>query len=288
MDECGHQWTVVDKKWTSAKSIFVHNCPLMSIGFLLMLFLTACERQSERPILQSGEYIIRSKQEFRFIPPSQNYQAPVPHPWHIPSATRINQYHFRCKGSVGNSAITIEKEEGKICQFDCEGSLRHSLPIREDKEFIYPILVDLLNYLQDTTGHSVVITSGHRCPDHNTYVDSSPSNQFSKHQIGAEVDFYVEGMETAPLKVIDCIQKYYSKKNEAEVFKRYEKEDVLIRTKPWYNKEIFIKLYQSDEGRNFDNRHAFPYISIQVRWDRDKQEKVNYSWQKAFYGFQRK
>ena len=63
------------------------------------------------------------------------------------------------------------------------------------------------------------------------------------------------------------------------------RSDVAI--KPWYNREIFIKLYQKNEGRNFDNRHPYPYISVQVRYDYDAQKKVTYSWDKAFRNYMR-
>ena len=47
-----------------------------------------------------------------------------------------------------------------------------------------------------------------------------------------------------------------------------------LAIEPWQNKEILIKLYQKDEGRDLDNRHPHPYISIQVRYDRDRGEPV--------------
>ena len=31
-------------------------------------------------------------------------------------------------------------------------------------------------------------------------------------------------------------------------------------TIPWFNKEIFIKLYRKSEGRDGDNRHPYPYL----------------------------
>jgi hypothetical protein len=60
-----------------------------------------------------------------------------------------------------------------------------------------------------------------------------------------------------------------------------------VSTPPWYNKEILIKLYLKNEGRDFDNRHPYPYVSIQVRFDRELNEKVVCSWQKAFNGYKR-
>lgn len=131
-----------------------------------------------------------------------------------------------------------------------------------------------------------MITSGHRCPEHNTYVDPSPENQTSKHMIGAEVSFYVQGYEDKPEKIIKLIQTYYLETSkyrglkEFQEFKRYEKS-TLVSSSPLMNKEIFIKFFKKKEGRNFDNRHPYPYINIQVRYDWDHHEKVTYTWDKA-------
>src|SRR5690606_2499225 len=127
--------------------------------------------------------------------------------------------------------------------YDCNGSEKHSLPLRDKKEFVYPILIDLLNYLQMKTEKRVVITCGHRCPDHNTYSDQSSSNRYSKHMIGAEVSFYIQGMEEEPEVILDLIQEYYksdksyANKKEWIEFKTYEKEDTNVSTPPIYNKE---------------------------------------------------
>lgn len=180
-------------------------------------------------------------------------------------------------------------KEGKIVEniFDCNGSESHSLPIRHNEEFVYPILIELLNEIQASTGKPVIITSGHRCPSHNHYIDASPKNQASKHQIGAEVSFYVAGLENTPDPILNAIFAFYKsnprytgeKKAYAE-FERYEKETD-VSTKPWFNKEIMIKLYKPNEGRNGDNRHPFPYFSLQVRYDKDTNMRVAYSWKEA-------
>ena len=139
----------------------------------------------------------------------------------------------------------------------------------------------------------MVITSGHRCPDHNTYLDASRSNQASKHQIGAEVSFYVQGMEDKAEELVRLIQAYYLQdpkfkgdKKYTE-FTRYEKGDTDVSTPPWMNQEIFIKLYKKKEGRDFDHRHPYPYLSIQVRINRETGERVIYTWDKAYNNYLR-
>ena len=111
--------------------------------------------------------------------------------------------------------------------------------------------------------------------------------------IGAEVDFYVRGQEDQPMKIVEMLMNYYKEhpsfknKREYVLFSRYEKEDTGVSVFPWYNKEIFIKLYQKDEGRDFDNKHPYPYIGIQVRHDRELGQRVSYTWEKAYQNYHR-
>jgi hypothetical protein len=185
-------------------------------------------------------------------------------------------------------------EEGASPIADCEGGSRHGLPIFGAKEGVYPILLDLLNYLQKKTGRRAIITCGHRCPFHNMYAEPGKESIASKHQIGAEVDFYIQGMEDQPLEVIQLLMHYYQedpslqKLKEWAEFQRYTKPDSQTLTAPWFNKEIFIKLYQKNEGRDRDNRHPYPYLSLQVRYDRREQKSVLFSWDKAHNGYPRR
>lgn len=268
--------------------------------FLLMgLLLSGCSSSSSsmpssnRP---KGEYIFRYHNESLVqVDPMISLKREL-YPWeedwhcHYP---KITKDFFRCQGSSLNPVHLLQKEKEIVRYYDCGGSQKHSLPLRDQKEFIYPILIDLLNYIQTKTGKRVVLTCGHCCPDHNTYLNPSPINQVSKHMLGAEADFYVQGMEQNPYAIVDLILAYYREQprykglKEFEEFKRYEKEDKNISTPPWYNKEIFVKLFRKHEGRDFDNRHPYPYICIQVRYDWDKDETVSYSWDKAFRNFHR-
>lgn len=230
--------------------------------------------------------------ERNFSPPLEFEETPV-YPWESLKGkggkiSPITKDYFRCKGSSLNQPIPVMKD-GKVVEniFDCNGAESHSLPIRHEEEFIYPILVELLNEIQSSTGKPVIITSGHRCPIHNHFIDASPKNQASKHQIGAEVSFYVAGLENSLEPILNAIFAFYKsnpryakeKKSYAE-FERYDKETD-VSTKPWFNKEIMVKHYKASEGRNGDNRHPFPYFSIQVRFDRDTNMRVTYSWKEA-------
>lgn len=245
---------------------------------------------------QRGEYIERLHDEFLEIPTFEKTSLPR-YPWSqttVGKYPKINKEYFRCKGNHNNLVKVITQDGSPLHISDCGGIEDHSLPLRNEKEFIYPILINLLNYVQLKTNHQVIITSGHRCPDHNRYNDPSPSEQYSKHLIGAEVSFYVQDMQAKPESIIKILQEYflenpiYQELPEYQEFKRWEKKGGTSSTLPWYNKEVFIKLYKANEGRSFDNRHTYPYISIQVRYDRDLKERVAYSWDKAFRNYWRR
>lgn len=231
-----------------------------------------------------GEYISRKHDEMICAISEPEHIIRAPYPWES-NIPRITKEFFRCKGSAANPPIIDPTDPTP--HTDCEGNTRHGLPILHGQQNIYPILLDLLNYIQKTTNKRVVITSGHRCPAHNTYIDPSKENRYSKHQMGAEVAFYVQDMEKRPMEIVQLLMEYYRKtspykgQKEYEEFLRYDKPDAHVITKPWYNKEIFIKYYSPSEGRNGDNRHSFPYIAIQVRFDRDTKERVVFDWKKA-------
>lgn len=269
--------------------------------FGLISILTGCSglaRSEEEKIRRQnckGEYIYRTQSDV-FCPIVVPEHTPrAPYPWeneaHLP---RITKEFFRCKGNSLNSPyVDVSDPEKPTPVMDCEGSSRHGLPIFAGKENVYPALLDLLNYLQKKTGRRVIITCGHRCPTHNKYADISKENRFSKHQIGAEVDFYVQGMEDQPLEIVSLLMQYYkdhhSYKNSTEwtLFQRYEKRDAQVATQPWFNKEIFIKLHQKGEGRDLDNRHPYPYLTIQLRFDRNEKKQILFNWEKAAKGYSR-
>ncbi len=250
------------------------------------------EREKIRRLNCKGEPIYRNQGD-RFYPMQPLVHTPRgPYPWESETnLPRITKDYFRCKGSPQNPPLLMTDPETSDPLADCEGSSSHGLPIIRGKEGVYPILIELLNYLQKRTGRRVIITCGHRCPVHNTYSDPSKENKVSKHQMGAEVDFYVQGMEERPQEIAGILMQYfqenpiYKKDKESQEFQRLEASELAIQ--PWFNKEILIKLYQKGEGRDGDNRHPHPYLSIQVRFDREGKERVVYNWAKAHQGYSR-
>jgi len=204
------------------------------------------------------------------------------YPWEtkrIGSHLRITKEFFRCRGSLLSPLIQVHKFKELVYHRDCGGIERHSLPIKNGEEFIYPILIDLLNHIQKETGKKVAITCGHRCPVHNLYADSSKSARNSKHLIGGEVDFYVEGLEENPEAIVSILQKFYENS-----FKRSNHFST-ASTPTWYNKEVAITLYHREEGRDFDNAHPYPYLSIQVLYDSAARRAVRFNWHQAYNGF---
>ena len=226
--------------------------------------------------------IQRQSDESLFAVAPMEVKKRAPYPWEkrrVGSHLRITKEFFRCNGGVLSPPIQIHRQGDFIYHLDCGGIERHSLPLRNGEEFIYPILIDLLNYLQETLDRKVIITCGHRCPTHNLYADPSKKGQTSKHLIGAEVDFYVEGLEQNPQAVLDTLFSYYNE----PMLRTLTLTDT--STPSWYNKEIAITLYHATEGRDFDNDHPYPYISIQVRYDRDTKRPVQYNWHEAHNGY---
>lgn len=255
------------------------------------------EQEKLRRLNAKGEFIHRNHDEYHYLLAAPAHRIREKYPWemaYIGKHPKITKEYFRCKGSSLNPPHVDHKDPARqVNFFDCGGSQKHSLPMRGDQEFIYPILIDLLNYVQAKTGCKVVITCGHRCPAHNAYADNSSYNQHSKHMIGAEVDFYVQGMEGRVEEVIQIVMGYYNempqykKDKKLWEFQRLTNGVLNVSMPPWFNKEILIKLYKKTEGRDFDNRHPYPYISIQVRHDLERDEKVVGDWQKAFNGYRR-
>lgn len=267
--------------------------PILWFFTIFSLFLSGCfDKEKDSARANKGKQITRLSHEVSIVLDPPRYQPSPPYPWEeglVGNLPKITKEYFRCNGSLLNPEKMIERNGQLERITDCGGAEKHSLPLKDGLEFVQPILISLMNHIQAETGKKVVITSGHRCPEHNQYVDSSKSNLYSKHQVGAEVSFYVKGLEESPERVVQLLMDYYKNHQDEDFrqFQRYEKDDTGVITKPWYNKEIYIKLFKQNEGRNFDNRHPFPYIAVQVRYDPDSKERVIYSWDKAYKNYLR-
>ena len=254
----------------------------------LALFFSSCSglEKSEKKKFKEKNYlsetIHRTHDEYTFKIETPSLANKPLYPWDkkmIGHQVPITKEFFRCKGTCSFEPILIKRPGSSSTYIkDCEGIHSHSLPIKEGKEFIYPILIELLNTVQEKLNRKVIITSGHQCPTHHLFTnpDHKPSN--SKHQIGAEVDFYVEGMEEHPEKALNILINYYIEHENKELFGK------LSQTIDGFaNKELAVKIFNRNEGRDLDNDHPYPYLSIQVKWDRLTKKAVSYSWQEAHH-----
>jgi hypothetical protein len=254
--------------------------------FILFFSCSSLEKSKKYEIKKKNakaEFILRRSNTCAFPITSPVVQKRDPYAWEeekLDNLLPITKTFFRCKGSRSNPPLQYAKE----IYHDCEAN--HGLPIVHGKEGVYPVLIEVLNFIQEKTKKRVIITCGHRCPQHNLYSDRSVSNQVSLHLIGAEVDFYVLGLEDKPMEVLNLVFQFYKEKKgyrgkkDYEQFTRLEK-DLNCSTLPWTNREIIVKLYKKNEGRDRDNKHPFPYITLQVKYDRDKKEEVVYLPKKA-------
>ncbi|HXF28455.1 MAG TPA: D-Ala-D-Ala carboxypeptidase family metallohydrolase, partial [Chlamydiales bacterium] len=224
---------------------------LLAIAYI---FSACSSSEEERAHSCPGEYIYRLTSDTPLeINPYISKPKPL-YPWQSDTSASnglksITKEYFRCKGFSLNPPKVIKSPEGKETAryTDCGGCQKHSLSVRNKKEYIFPILLELVNHIQTVTKKQVIITSGHRCPDHNSYIDPSPQNSGSKHLIGAACDFYIKGLEAHPEVAVKIIQEFYrndaryQKQKEYQEFRRFEKA-TNVATHPWLNKEVFIKL----------------------------------------------
>jgi len=249
--------------------------------FTILTCLYSCTHPSSSPKKSKKEMIRivpirrRSHEKSDRIIPDLPVLAHLPrYPWESleeESIIPVTRAWFRCKG-IGSLPPIFIKGHGRYHR-DCDGLHTHSLPIKNYREFIYPTLIELLNHVQKKTQKKVVVTCGHRCPRHNLYADPDPSAQTSKHQIGAEVDFYVEGMEYSPEKIVNVLIGYYQTDTNSS--------SATHSSLSWANKEVKITIHREGQGRDQDNQHPYPYLTIELLYDKQSRRPVRYASQEA-------
>ncbi len=257
----------------------------MKYYFLLLLFFvascsTAHEREQKLRMKKnrSTEKIYRLSHEKMYEEKAFTLAKRERYPWENETCfPKITMNTLRCRGCKD---YTKRARNGKEYE-DCNGMKDHGLPYVDGDEFVYPVLVSLLNKIQNTLNKKVVVTSGHRCPKHNDYLNLGKF-RISKYMIGAQVDFYVEGMEKECEEVIEQIIALY--KEDTDNFSHFTKSRSDKGTPSWRNKEISISIQKEGEHSVLDNKdHSV--ISISVRYDRTKQEHVYLDWKQAYQGF---
>ena len=232
---------------------------------LLVALLAGCtgmeksEKEKIRKLNEVREPIYRLSSDTLTIKGIDEPKQRKRYPWEKSAFPQITQDFFRCKGSSKN--IGYES-------LDCRGPDEHSLPLKGGKEHIPKTLVELLDSIQERLKAKLIITCGHRCMKHHLFAKKEEDPKTSKHLMGAEVDFYVKGLEDKPLEVVAAIMEYYKERPEVYLNQFFKVEKSRSKRYPaWMNKEIIIHLLDKNEGRDLDNNHSYPYICIELRVD---------------------
>ena len=236
-------------------------CFAKCLSMVFFLGLTGCSglEQSEQEKIRAqnakGEFVFRhaNERQFAYAPPQIRERQK--YPWEGSYSGQLPKISTRILPLQGKqlqpASFSRGGQKGEY-DYDCGGGGKQPSSL-QDKEFIYPILIETQLRADKRQTKKVVITCGHRCPVHNKYADPMPAGQTSKHMIGAEVDFYVQGMEERPEEVVALVQNYYKEtalyrgKQEYQQFERYDKSDAKTASTPWYNKEVTIQLYAKGE-----------------------------------------
>jgi len=265
----------------------------------IFLLLAACsglensEREKVRKLNAVQEPIYRLSSEKLVIESGGKKELRERYPWEKQSVgnyPQLTKEFFRCKGNYGNLTLGT----GSMARRDCGGIDQHSLPIVNGDEYVYPALLDLLNFVQGELKAKVIVTCGHRCPAHNRYVDPSKRNSMSKHMMGAEVDFYVEGYQRKPFEVVKALMQYYNQHEDFKdiiPFTRFAKSNNAVsklKNPAWMNREIAIRIYEPGEGRDLDNSHDYTYVNVELKWSRDTKRRLGFNYLIAHQSLLRK
>lgn len=161
--------------------------------------------------------------------------------------------HFRCKGHGARAPIALE--DGNYL-FDCWG-FEHGLPWIDNQEYVEPLLVNLLNKLQEELETSVVILSGHRCPAHHRFITKGKGSMSDRHLIAAAADFKVRGFEKSPHTVLSALEKAFN----------YLRPDLStkfqsISDKEWKNMFCHIQWHPAGEFTSTDHPETEGFFEL--------------------------
>ena len=264
--------------------IFIRGSFMKYSYFFLLFFCVACTSADERVQKRrmennrSTEKIYRLSHERVYEEKEQKLVRRAPYPWeNAADFPKITMNMLRCRGSSSHG----ERKRGDKIYTDCNGMKDHGLPYVDGEEFVYPVLVSLLNKVQNALNKKVVVTSGHRCPKHNDYINLGKS-RISKYMIGARVDFFVEGMEHQAEEIVEEIISQY--KQDSDNYCHFTKSTGNKSAPSWRNKEISISIQREGE-HSILYKKDHPVISISVRYDRERAEHVHLDWKHAYQGF---
>ncbi len=228
-------------------------------NFVLLLLLfnflnSSCSRKN--PSITSKTYNIHKN----FVPndfviPQELPQKKPSYQWEkqhspLPSFTK---YSFRCTGTNQEENIPSYKK--------CLGTLQHGLPLYNGKEYIYPRLIDLLNFLQKENNEKISIIRGHLCPKVFALLDIKEQN--NKYLIGAivKISSKINWEQNLPF----LIKKFYEKKKEENPLQEINNSNYPII---FTNNEFKFIIYKPLTTN---------IMEIEVLYDKEKDLTINFT-----------
>lgn len=155
--------------------------------------------------------------------------------------------HFETR-CTGKSVVYKDKT-----YLDCATTERPSKPMNAE-------ILRILEQLRCEFGDRFVVTSAYRSDQHNLYSwaylarktgDEKAVSVKSQHVDGRALDFYVSGLDFEKHLAIE--------KRIHEIAGNFDSPRRGSSEKAW------TKVYRSQEGRDPDNLHGFPYVHMELR-----------------------
>jgi hypothetical protein len=262
------------RKWGFVMITYMKKNLLLNL--LLLISCSTADERSQKQRMKNNlscEKIYRLSSEKNYHIDSLELATRQLYPWENETKyPKITINTLRCRGSKDATPI---KSGDKIFE-DCGGLHDHGLPYQDGEEFIYPALITLLNRVQNSFDKKVVVTSGHRCPKHHNYLVKGQS-KISRYMMGCKADFTVEGLENRPEEIIVKIMDLYP--NE-----KFQKINQADGSTLYTSKQFHLMINKEGEHSILGEKHH-PVVSVDVRYDQDKQEAIILDWDKSFHGF---
>lgn len=242
-------------------------CKLLSL--FLLVSCGSFEKSEKKKLMQKEKrvcaVVLQGGEKQLDLGPSQSFEV-AGYPWErygfllLP----ISKEHFRCKGSSLSPPKTFLSYSGQLQTVqDCGGD--HSLPLKNDQEYIDPMLIDLLNALQDKLGAKVIVLIGHVCPVHAIYDNPMAPHKDFKYQLGAKVAFYVEGNESQT--VLKALADIYLQKDPNAVIKENSEEG-------WSSSMVMARSMKQEQ-------EIYQAVTIEMKLDSQTKQSIYYDAKKA-------
>lgn len=173
--------------------------------FLILILNTSCSHKKS-PMTAKTYNIHKDFIPNDFVLPQESSQKNPTYQWEkqYPSFPSFTKYSLRCPGTNTEQNVLPHKK--------CLGALHHGLPLYNGKEYIYPKLIALLNFLQIENNEKIIIIRGHVCPKVFSLLNTQEQN--TKYLIGAIVK--ISSKINWEKKLPSLIKKFYDNKKEED------------------------------------------------------------------------